>query len=73
MDAELLEDVDRIRKENKKLRTIIEKLLGYDMDHHWNMIDHCAAKYNRGPCDCGLEETIRAAEEVIRAGGSAEH
>ncbi len=63
----------QLREENRKLRAIIEKLLGYDMDHQWNMIHHCDAKYGRGPCDCGLEETIRAAEEVIRAEGSAEH
>lgn len=37
-----------------------------DIGHVWNFHEHCDAKYDRGPCTCGLAELEKAIDEAMK-------
>jgi hypothetical protein len=49
------------------LKNLLRKVLEHaDIGHIWNIHEHCQARYDRGPCTCGLAELEKAVEEATK-------
>jgi hypothetical protein len=49
------------------LKCLLMRVLQHaDIGHVWNFHEHCDAKYERGPCTCGLAELEQAIEEATK-------
>jgi hypothetical protein len=49
------------------LKCLLLRILRHaDIGHVWDIHEHCDAKYDRGPCTCGLAELEKAIEEATK-------
>lgn len=65
--AEVTEERNQVMRAYTHLKNLLPWLLRHaDIGHVWNIHEHCDAKYERGPCTCGLAELEKAVEEAAK-------
>lgn len=63
----LTEERNQAVSAHHDLKNLLLSVLRHaEIGHVWDMYEHCDAKYDRGPCTCGLVELEQALEEYTK-------